>query len=106
MEERFDPSAGRTLGMEEELMLVDAEALECVPRVAEALAAAEGTALRPLVKTELFASVLELTTPVCGDVEELGAGLVAARAELGRLVAPLGLRLMAAGTHPISPPEV
>jgi carboxylate-amine ligase len=105
IEQRFDPAAGRTLGMEEELMLVDAETLECVPRVAEVLAAAEGTPLRELVKTELFASVLELTTPVCRDVEELGAGLVEARAALGRLVEPLGLRVMGAGTHPSSPPE-
>jgi gamma-glutamyl:cysteine ligase YbdK (ATP-grasp superfamily) len=47
----FDAGAGRTVGVEEELMLVDGETLECVPRVAEVLAAAQATELHGHVKT-------------------------------------------------------
>jgi carboxylate-amine ligase len=99
---RFDPAAGRTIGVEEELMLVDPETFESVPRVEEVLAALDGTELRSRVKTELFASVVELTTPVCADAVELAEDLSRSRAALVRAVEPLGIRLLAAGTHPLS----
>jgi carboxylate-amine ligase len=102
---RFDPDAGRTLGVEEELMLVEAGSFEAAPRVGEVLAALEGTALRERFKTELFASVVELTTPVCASAAELAGELTQGRGALASLVEPLGLRVMAAGTHPLSPPE-
>jgi carboxylate-amine ligase len=101
----FDAAAGRTLGVEEELMLVEAGSLEAAPRVAEVLAAVEGTELRARVKTELFASVIELTTPVCASAAELASELTRGRRELAAAVEPLGLRVLAAGTHPLSPPE-
>jgi carboxylate-amine ligase len=99
----FDAAAGRTLGAEEELMLVDAETFEWVPRVDDVLEAVAGSGL--LVKRELFASVVELTTPVCADANELATELLRGRAALGEAVAPLGLRVLAAGTHPLSVPE-
>src|SRR5436190_21753045 len=101
----FDAAAGRTIGVEEELMLVDAETFESVPRVDEVLVALDGTELRSRVKKELFASVVELTTPVCGDATELADVLTRSRAELVRAVEPLGIRIIAAGTHPLSVAE-
>jgi carboxylate-amine ligase len=101
----FDAAAGRTLGVEEELMLVDAETNESVPRVEEVLAALEGTELRARVKMELFASVVELTTPVCADAVELARELERGRSALVRAVEPLGVRVLAAGTHPLSVAE-
>jgi carboxylate-amine ligase len=83
-------------------MLVDPETFESVPRVEEVLAALDGTELRSRVKTELFASVVELTTPVCADAVELAEDLSRSRAALVRAVEPLGIRLLAAGTHPLS----
>jgi len=87
-----------TLGVEEELMLLDPETLALAPGV-ERLLPAEG------LKTELFSCLVETNTPVCETAFE-------ARAELGRLrrlVVGLaereGLAVAAAGSHPFSIPE-
>ena len=61
-------SAPLTLGVEEELMILDAETLELVPRV-QTFLGSEG------FKTELFATMLELYTPVCRTVAEVEEAL-------------------------------
>jgi len=87
-----------TLGVEEELMLLDPETFALAPGV-ERLLPAEG------LKTELFSCLVETNTPVCETASE-------ARAEVGRLrrlVIELaereGLAVAAAGSHPFSIPE-
>ena len=57
-----------TLGVEEELMILDATTLELAPRVRDFLG-------REGFKTELFATMLELNTPVCRTAEEAGERL-------------------------------
>ena len=83
-----------TLGAEEELILVDPVTLEPVEEI-EAVLDRAGAHVQP----ELRAAQVELVTPVCATVTELGRELRSARA---RLVAGLGgsIRLLAAGTHP------
>ena len=88
-----------TIGVEEELQLVDPETLALAPGV-EKLLGPDG------LKTELFACLIETNTPVCESAEE-------ARAELARLrrvvleaaAARDGLAVAAAGSHPFCGPR-
>jgi glutamate---cysteine ligase / carboxylate-amine ligase len=97
-EAAFDHSRSFTVGVEEELMLVDAESLELVP-AAEAALAAIGPDDR--FARELRPSQLELVTGVCSSAADAASELAAARRHLvdaldGRY------RALACGTHPCS----
>lgn len=87
-----------TLGVEEELMILDAATLELAPRVRDFLGH-EG------FKTELFATMLELNTPVCRTAEEAGERLRELRASAARVAEENGLLIAAAGSHPLADPE-
>jgi glutamate---cysteine ligase / carboxylate-amine ligase len=91
----FGQAAPGSLGVEEELFLVDAETLEPVP-----LAAAVIRNPGPRVKHELFAGVVEITTPVCTDAGEVLDALRRLRADVASRAAERGARILAAGTHP------
>jgi carboxylate-amine ligase len=58
-----------------------------------------------MLKTELHASVVELTTGICADVGEAVAALRVLRAAAGRIARDNGLVLAAAGSHPFAPLE-
>jgi carboxylate-amine ligase len=98
---RFGESPPLSVGVEEELMIVDGESLRLEPRVADIAGEANGGTL----KSELFASVVEATT----GIHETPAGAIAALTTLRRsaveTAARRGLRIMATGSHPISLPE-
>ena len=69
----FGRSAPFSLGVEEELQILDASTLAQVPGVDRILARVEGQALPGRLKTELHASIVETNSPVCesvGEVEE------------------------------------
>jgi carboxylate-amine ligase len=91
---RFGASAPLSLGVEEELLLVDAE--NCLVPAAEAVIAAFDPAGREQVSTEIFAAQIELKTGVCGDVGEALADLTRMR----RLAVAAGARLLGSGLHP------
>ena len=99
--ERFGESSPFSLGVEEEVMILDGETYEQVPRVD--LLARETPNGR--LKTELFASVVELNTPVCETAEEALEALGALREEASQAAAEHGLVIAAAGSHPTSVPE-
>jgi carboxylate-amine ligase len=105
IESKFAETASFTVGVEEELMVLDAESLALAPRAAELIAAAEGAALPGTLKSELFASALELNTGVCASAAEGAATLSELRRGAARLAEERGLRLAAAGSHPFSRPE-
>ena len=91
-----------TVGLEEEVMLLDPETLE-LANVAPDLLARIGDRPAPL-KLELPASQMELITPPRRSVPETIDDLAAARGEL--LAAATGIaRPAAAGAHPFSPAE-
>ncbi|HEY2935341.1 MAG TPA: YbdK family carboxylate-amine ligase [Gaiellaceae bacterium] len=98
---RFGESAPFSVGVEEELMIVDGESLRLVPRVGELMAEADGIPL----KTELFASVVEATTGVHETAAAAAGEVASLRREAAEAAARLGLRIMAGGSHPISLPE-
>jgi glutamate---cysteine ligase / carboxylate-amine ligase len=91
----FGSSAPGSIGVEEELFLVDAEMLEPVP-LASVVVPEPGER----IKHELFASVVEITTPVCADAGEVLEELTRLRAEVAALAAEHGATILAAGTHP------
>jgi carboxylate-amine ligase len=105
IESHWGESRSWSLGVEEELMLVDAGTFEQVPAVGALLGAAEGRELPGRLKTELFASVVELNTDVCETAREAGDAIASLRAAGAELAARRGVALMAAGTHPTARPE-
>jgi glutamate---cysteine ligase / carboxylate-amine ligase len=84
-----------TLGVEEELMLLDPETFELAAGV-ERLLPYEG------LKTELFSCLVETNTPVCDDVWAAHDELVRLRRVVAERAAGIGLVVAAAGTHPFS----
>jgi carboxylate-amine ligase len=94
----FDADAPMTLGLEEELMLLDPETLDLTPRAAEVLARVDGD---PRFKSELPAAQLEIVLPPAATVAEAAAGLRAARADLAAAATGIGV-LAGAGAHPFA----
>jgi carboxylate-amine ligase len=90
-----------TLGVEEELMIVDAESMELVPAIEEMIAAVphetEGA-----VKPELIQSVLEISTDVCRDVGEAHGQLEELRRRVRETAESRGLTIASAATHPFA----
>lgn len=96
----FLPGGDFTVGVEEELMLMDASG------------ALLGAAAAPLldsvrvmtradggVSGEIYADQVELSSPVCANAQDVVASLRALR----RRIADRGLRAMAVGVHPAAP---
>ena len=94
-----------TIGIEEELWILDAETLELAPRVQELVAAAKGPTLPGVLKTELHASVVELTADVATTPDEAVDSIAALRAAAAEIADRHGLAVAAAGSHPTSRPE-
>jgi glutamate---cysteine ligase / carboxylate-amine ligase len=97
----FQAPSAMTVGIEEELMVLDARTLELAPRAHEVLAATGGD---PRFKPELPAAQLEIALPPAASVPEAAAALARGRADLAAVAAP-DCRLAAAGAHPFSAPE-
>ncbi len=83
------------LGVEEELFLVDAETLEPAP-VFSRVVPEPGERIKP----ELFECLVEITTPICRDADEVLTRLVALRREVADRAARHGATILAAGMHP------
>ncbi len=95
----FDDAPEHTIGIEDELMLLDPDSHQLVPRAADVMA------LLPdhrLFKFELPASQLEIMTEPADTVLDACRAAWAARDELVRRTRGL-VRLAAAGAHPFSP---
>jgi carboxylate-amine ligase len=86
-----------TLGVEEELFLVDAESLEPAPVFSEVVP--EPT---ERIKPELFACLVEATTPVCETAAEVLESLRSLRADVARRARTAAARPLASGTHPLA----
>jgi carboxylate-amine ligase len=93
---RFGSAPPWSLGVEEELMLVDAETLE---PARDGFSRVFGEAAER-IKPELFESFVEITTPVVETAEEVEAELRALRREVAARAAEHGLGVLATGSHP------
>jgi carboxylate-amine ligase len=103
----IEQNFGRELsvGVEEEVWILDGETLELAPRVRTLLDGVENRKLPGVLKTELHASVVELTNDVAASPDEAVENV----AELRRVAADVahanGLLVAASGSHPTSRPE-
>ena len=95
----FNASPKPTLGVEVELQIIDPTTGAAVNKAQEVFAAVDNDFF---FKTELFQSIVEITTDVCADVAEverdLGGKLKKAKAALHGL----GLSAIGAGVHPFT----
>jgi carboxylate-amine ligase len=105
IEQAFGESPRFSVGVEEEVMILDAESLLLSPSVDVLIGESERRVLPGRLKTELFASIVELNTDVCATVAGAGEALSGLRTSAAEIAAGHGLRIAAAGTHPISDPE-
>jgi glutamate---cysteine ligase / carboxylate-amine ligase len=85
------------LGVEEELFLVDAETLEAAPIFEQVVPEADAR-----LKPELFACMVETTTPVRRDADEVLDDLARLRAELVERASRVRSTAVAVGTHPFA----
>jgi glutamate---cysteine ligase / carboxylate-amine ligase len=97
----FDGPARSTVGIEEELMLLDPESHDLLPRAREVLDRVEGD---PRFKGELPASQLEALTEPAEELETARAELADARRDLAGAAEGIGV-LAGAGAHPFAGPE-
>src|SRR5919202_2028275 len=94
-------SSSYTLGVEEELHIVDATTAELAPKIEEIMARLPDE-LAEYVSYELFQSVLEIKTPVCQTAAEAEKHLRELRGRIASWAAAADASLAAAGTHPFS----
>ncbi len=87
-----------TIGIEEELMILDADSLELVNAIESMLEPAPVGEIKP----ELMESVLEIATAPCRDTGEAGEQLRALRRQVAGTAARKGLAIGSAGTHPFA----
>jgi carboxylate-amine ligase len=97
MEHRFT-GPNFTIGIEEELMILDPDTLDLTNMIEAMLEAApEGD-----VKPELMESVLEIATSPCRDTAEAGVQLRDLRRGVRTAAMAKGLAIGASGTHPFA----
>ena len=94
-------TAGFTMGVEEEFLVVDGGTGAVRPDGRTLLPAARDR-LGDDVQAELHPSQLETNTPVAATLDDVRRSLVHLRSELAAAVATSGCRLAATGTHPFS----
>ena len=88
-----------SLGVEIELQLLDPRTLELTPaspRVFERIAATSA------IKPEIFCSMIEIATGVCGSVAEVRRDLDAALGQLRAVCSDLDVVIAGGGAHPFS----
>jgi carboxylate-amine ligase len=87
-----------TLGIEEELMILDAESLELVNAIESLL---EATPLGE-IKPELMESVLEVSTEPCANAAQAAEQLRSLRRQVITTAENRGMAIGSAGTHPFA----
>ncbi len=97
MEHKFTGPAF-TIGIEEELMILDAESLELVNAIESMLEPTESGEIKP----ELMESVLEVSTDPCQNITEAGVQLRALRRQVAHTASAKNLAIGSAGTHPFA----
>lgn len=102
LRELFDEPAPLTVGLEEEVMVLDGASLDLAPRGAELIEAAGESA--PF-KLEMPAAQLEIATAPHERLDDALAELGAGRRALAALAGEHGLSVATGGAHPFAAPE-
>ena len=87
-----------TIGIEEELMILDADSLELVNAIESMLEPTSSGEIKP----ELMESVLEVSTQPCRNTAEASEQLRALRRQVAENAASKKLAIGSAGTHPFA----
>ncbi|MCB0731510.1 MAG: carboxylate-amine ligase [Ignavibacteriae bacterium] len=90
-----------SIGIEEEFQIIDPETRELRSRVQEILKGGQ-ILLKEQIKAEMHQSVVETGSNVCSNIKEARNEVVKLRSGLAKLAEKEGLKIAAAGTHPIS----
>jgi carboxylate-amine ligase len=101
VEHRFS-GPSYTLGVEEELMIVDAETLDLSNSIEGLLSDLREAGTQGEVKPELMESVCEIATTPCNTTREVGEQLRTLRRTVQQVATQRGLRIGSAGTHPFA----
>ena len=101
MEHRFTGPL-YTIGVEEELMIVDRETLDLTSSIEGLLEVLDGVDKGGEVKPELMESVCEIATEPCRNTREAGEQLRALRRLVQQVANERGLAIGSAGTHPFA----
>jgi carboxylate-amine ligase len=99
---RWHPSAAYTVGLEEEVMLLDAEHAWALARRVDEVVPALTPELAAHVSAETQNSVLELASSPHHSAGAAAAQAHALRTDLASELNPMGLWAAAAGTHPVA----
>jgi carboxylate-amine ligase len=95
---RFEHPEGTSIGVEEELMLLEPETLDLAPVARAALERVDGDSR---FKLEMPAAQLEIVTPPCASVPDAARALAEARETLAGALRDT-VRLAGAGVHPFA----
>lgn len=95
MEEKY------TLGIEEEFQIIDPESRELQSHV-QAIFDEGKVLLKENFKPEMHASVVEIGTGICTNIQDARKEVTELRSTLAKLADQNNLRIAAAGTHPFS----
>jgi glutamate---cysteine ligase / carboxylate-amine ligase len=87
-----------TIGIEEELMILDADSLELVNAIESLVEPAPAGEIKP----ELMESVLEVSTDPCANTAQAGEQLRALRSQVRETAAGKQMTIGSAGTHPFA----
>jgi carboxylate-amine ligase len=90
-----------TIGVEEELQIVDADTYDLYNGI-ETLLEAARPVLRDRVATEIHRSQIEVRTPICTTLPETRAAIVSMRQAVGQAAAAHAMRVISAGSHPFA----
>ncbi|HNP71274.1 MAG TPA: carboxylate-amine ligase [Kouleothrix sp.] len=101
MYDPMSPDFPFTIGIEEEYQVVDPETRELRSYITQILDRGQ-TILREQIKPEMHQSIVEVGTNPCRTVAEARAEVLKLRGTIASLAAVHNLKIVAAGTHPIS----
>src|SRR5947208_4180930 len=90
-----------TLGIEEELQIIDPETRELRSHIQKILADGK-IILKEQIKPQMHQSIVEIGTAICSDARDVRRQITALRTELAKVAAQYGLVIASAGTHPFS----
>lgn len=90
-----------TIGIEEEYQVVDPETRELRSYITQILDRGQ-TILREQIKPEMHQSIVEVGTQPCRTIAEARAEVLKLRGTIASLASVHNLKIVAAGTHPIS----
>ena len=104
---QFLSSAGPSLGVEMELMLIDTQTRELVKgahEILQEMGDGHPEGIHPKAKAELLQSTVEIITGICTTAEQAREDLQGTLTELREHTERRGLELACSGSHPFSDP--